>query len=223
MSEPKIMYRYHLRFCKKDTAVWISHLDMVRTFSRLFQRAGIPIWYTEGFNPHPKIVFAVPLPLGVESNTELLEFKLDKPMSSEIIRQKLSEVAPLGLDVISVSEASYKFSEIEYAEYLFLINGHKTEDVLRVIHEFFAKTEVLILKKTKSGEKVKDIKPSVAQISVHDNCLRAFLSVNSDFFLGPDLFLQAFNEVAATCGVSAVVPERIVRNALTGKSLDKYY
>ena len=94
---------------------------------------------------------------------------------------------------------------------------------MRVIHEFFAKTEVLILKKTKSGEKVKDIKPSVAQISVNGNCLRAFLSVNSDFFLGPDLFLQAFNEVAATCGVSAVVPERIVRNALVGKSLDKYY
>lgn len=65
------------RFSKTGSLQYISHLDLQRTFGRVVLRAGIPVWYTKGFNPHPKLVFALPLPVGTESVTEYLDLRVD--------------------------------------------------------------------------------------------------------------------------------------------------
>ena len=65
-----------LKFCKVGTLQYISHLDLQRTFNRIIVRACIPVWYTQGFNPHIKLVFSTPLSVGSESICEYLDIKL---------------------------------------------------------------------------------------------------------------------------------------------------
>ena len=67
---------HRLAFSKADTAKFISHLDLMRTFQRAFARAGIPIKHTEGFHPHPFVSIALPLSVGYSSQCEILEFGL---------------------------------------------------------------------------------------------------------------------------------------------------
>ncbi len=65
--------RYVIKFSVRDRLALVSHLEWIRLFERLFRREGIKLYYSEGFNPHPKMVFAGPRPLGVESESEYLE------------------------------------------------------------------------------------------------------------------------------------------------------
>ena len=65
-------------FAKEGKVKYISHLDVMRCMSRAVRRARLPLWYTEGFNPHPQLVFALPLSVGMASECELLDFKLDE-------------------------------------------------------------------------------------------------------------------------------------------------
>ena len=64
LDEPRTL---RVRFVKKGNLQYISHLDLQRTFGRVLVRAGLPLWYTKGFNPHIKMVFGMPLPVGAES------------------------------------------------------------------------------------------------------------------------------------------------------------
>ncbi len=68
----KRMYRLRLRFCRGEEVKFISHLDIMRLWQRAFLRAGIPIAYSEGFSPHPRISLAAPLPLGITSEAVIL-------------------------------------------------------------------------------------------------------------------------------------------------------
>ena len=83
-----------IKFKKYGSLMYVSHLDTAKTMQRIMLRAGIDIWYTEGFNPQPKIVFAVPLPVGVESECEFMDIKINSYMSCEEIASRLSANFP---------------------------------------------------------------------------------------------------------------------------------
>ena len=85
-------------FEKKGNAVWISHLDLMRLFQRAFQRAGLNLKHTQGFNPRPSVSIALPLSVGVESNCELLDFELDgQTVSNKEIVARLNQSLVEGL------------------------------------------------------------------------------------------------------------------------------
>ena len=80
-------------FEKTGTAVYISHLDLMRLFQRAFKRAGLSLTHSHGFNPRPSVSIAMPMSLGMESQCELLDFDLEKrPESLDLICQKLNVV-----------------------------------------------------------------------------------------------------------------------------------
>ena len=72
-----------VKFFKRGKLQYISHLDLVRTMMKIIVRAKLPLWYTEGFNPKPKMVFAAPLSIGTESMTEFMDLRLIERMSEE--------------------------------------------------------------------------------------------------------------------------------------------
>ena len=109
------MINVRLKFKKEGRARYISHLDLNRFMIRAIRRASIPVWYTEGFNTHPYIVFGLPLSLGYSSESEHMDFKLEGDLSIEEVQERFSKQMPEGLDMISVREAVKKISEIEYA------------------------------------------------------------------------------------------------------------
>ena len=116
------MFLLRLRavFEKSGRAKYISHLDLNRCMLRVFRRSKLPVWYTEGFNPHPYYSFALALSLGFESSCEIMDFNItDDNMSFDEIRDRLNAVMPEGMRIISVAEQVKKITAITKAEYSF--------------------------------------------------------------------------------------------------------
>lgn len=104
-------------FKKDGLAVYISHLDMNRCMTRAVRRADIPLWYTEGFNPHPYMTFLMPLPLGQTGMREPLDIRIEGEMSFGEIKKRLNSVMPEGIEIVDVAKPENKPNEIAAAEY----------------------------------------------------------------------------------------------------------
>ena len=221
MSQPKITYKYLLRFKKNSTAVWISHLDMVRTFQRIFMRAGVELVFSEGFNPHPRIVFAVPLPLGASSECELLEFRLYEERDEGELLREIKAVAPIGIEIISVEKSDRKFTDIKFASYEFTLSGCD-ERLADIVDGFVSLPEIIVNRKTKSGFKDKDIRGSFASATITDGKLFAVLSVDADSFLGPEPFISALQTYATENGAELNVASVSRLKMLCENQIDEF-
>ncbi len=206
-------YRYRLRFEKTGTFAYVSHLDLVRTFTRLFMRAELPLYFSEGFNPHPKMVFSAPLPLGTESKTELLDFRTVAELDPAGTLSRLREVSPIGLEIRELYPAEGKLSEIAFAAYALTFFSPLDEKQAAAVSDFFSQPSIPAEKKGKDGVKTVDIRPMIASWElVSDREIRALLSVSSERFLNPDLFsskLRSF--LCERCG--AAPSARMLRSA----------
>lgn len=94
-------------FDKIGMSRYISHLDLMRTMTRAIRRSKIPLWYTEGFNPHPYMTFALPLSLGMESVCESMDIRIEGEISNDEILSKLKAVMPNGIDIKKVTEGKF--------------------------------------------------------------------------------------------------------------------
>ena len=111
------MRSVRINFSKTGRAIYVSHLDVNRMMARAVRRAKLPMWYTEGFNPHPYIAFALPLSLGQSSDCEFMDIRIEGDMTDEEIRTRLTENFPEGLEIISVGAPVFDAKEIEKAQY----------------------------------------------------------------------------------------------------------
>ena len=168
-----------IKFSKVGSLQFISHLDLNRTMKTVMIRAGIPIKYSEGFNPHPKMVFALPLSVGAESITELLDFKITRPMSKAELTERLNNAFPPEMRVLDAYQPDSKFVSIRYAEY-------ELENDEDFSLEPLEQDEIVLLKRTKSGEKLTDIKPMIHSYKKEGNKLTCVLSASPDQYLNPD-------------------------------------
>ena len=159
-----------LLFEKKGNAVWISHLDLMRVFQRSFQRAGLPLTHTKGFNPRPSVSIALPMSVGMESDCELLDFDLEgEAPSCDEIRERLNEKLIAGVRVLDVYEDGGKI------KYLSLLRSHLVleydcgvpSEAPERIRELFSRESVVVEKKGKGGKITdQDLIPMIKEISV---------------------------------------------------------
>ena len=158
-----------LLFTKVETAVWMSHLDLMRLFQRAFKRAGLHLTHTQGFNPRPSVSIALPLSVGTESVCELLDFDLnDENIDCQTIRSRLNHALVPGIEVLDVYESGKKIRDLAYLQCKIVLiydNGIPNE-TLGVIEGLFSKEEVLVVKKTKNGLKEQDIIPMIRNIQI---------------------------------------------------------
>lgn len=127
---------------------YISHLDLLRTFTRAIMRSGLPVRYSQGFNPHQLITFSLPLPIGVTSVCEYVDIDFDDMASNEEITEKLNLNLPMDMRIIGIGEIVHKASEISAAEYVIeLLSDGKIDTEL--IDKFFESKEIPAEKKTK--------------------------------------------------------------------------
>ena len=143
-----------VRFRKVGHLQYISHLDLQRSMMRILVRAGIPVWYTQGFNPHAKIVFALPLPIGVQSVCELMDIRLDRQITCDEVKDRLNKALTDEMQVTSVYKSDIKFTDIGYAVYAYSFdrlgqNRPKPEEVVSLLK----KPDLFVQKHTKAGEK----------------------------------------------------------------------
>lgn len=153
------MREVRLRFCKQGRLKYISHLDINRALSRAFRRADIPIWFTEGYNPHAYMSFSLPLSLGVESLCEYVDIRLVDEISNDEIKKRMNDVLPADLRILDVYDDFRDSSEIMYSDYVFKISFTDCEKAAEKIKSVFELSEILAQKKGKQGRKkvLKDV------------------------------------------------------------------
>ena len=144
-------------FKKDGLAIYISHLDMNRCMTRAVRRAGIPLWYTEGFNPHPYMTFLMPLPLGQSGMREPLDIKIEQDdMSFKQIKENLNSVMPEGIEIVDVCKPVNKPNEIAAAEYKIITafpDSHSAESFAATAMQIINGGELNAEKRSKKGTK----------------------------------------------------------------------
>jgi radical SAM-linked protein len=123
------MYRLRVRFKRGEEIKFISHLDLIRLWQRALHRARLPLAYSKGFSPHPQISMAMPLAIGVTSETELADIFLDTPVSPHFFNAALSQQLPPGIEILQVHPISPHQpslqSQTSFAEYAVTIATDK--------------------------------------------------------------------------------------------------
>lgn len=186
-------------FEKKDTAKYISHLDLMRCFSRAVKRAEIAVWYTEGFNPHPFMTFSLPLSLGTESFCESVDMRITDEMTDGEIKDRLNAALPSGIAVTKVKEPVCKAEEIAFAQFNISLHTKKNEKVKNALEASLSADEILAEKKAKQGRKkvmkqvnLKENIKSYKLDALNDTVeLHTVLTAGSNNNINPSLLISA--------------------------------
>lgn len=147
------MREVRLRFSKTGRLKYISHLDINRAMSRALKRAQIPLWYTEGFNPHPYMSFSLPLSLGVESLCESVDLRIIGDITNDEIKYRLNNVLPQDIKIVDVYDDFRDNSEIVYSDYVYKFEFKDNEAAFEKIKNVLSSDEIIALKKGKQGRK----------------------------------------------------------------------
>ena len=158
-----------LLFEKTGSAVWMSHLDLMRLMQRAFKRAGLPLTHTQGFNPRPSVSIALPLSVGVESVCEILDFDLEGELPPmETIQTRLNAALVPGIAVRQVYMDGRKIRDLALLrcrlglEY----DGGIPAGATDAIATLFARESLMVEKKSKNGIREQDIRPMIRELSV---------------------------------------------------------
>lgn len=179
-------------FKKTGVLRFISHLDLNRLFLVAFKKSKLPLWYTEGFNPHIYITFNTPLSLGFESTCESFDIKLVEDIKFDEFILRLNSHLPEGIETYKVAYPQYKANEITLATYEISFRGNYKKE----LDAFLLKPEILTEKTTKKKTKTIDLKPLIKNYKIEETeektiftcTVSAGLSEN----LNPSLLMGAF-------------------------------
>ena len=194
-----------LLFEKRGDAVYLSHLDLMRVFQRAFKRADILIWHSQGFSPRAYVSIALPLPVGMESRCEILDFEIeDGAVELPALAGRLNAVLPAGIRVLSAYESARKVKELTrlQAEVTLEYDGGIPEGAQQALGALFARESIVITKHSKKGDEEVDIKPllhSLEMTARNQNELRLVLRIVRRRIrsCNPQLLVSAIETVSA--------------------------
>jgi len=174
------MSKLRLRFIKEDQAVYISHLDLMRTFQRVFIRAGLVIRHSQGFHPHPIMSLVLPLPVGQSSICELLDFETDGIEDAAAMAERLNPWMPAGIRAVDCWEPLSPvrdFALLE-AEVTFTYDSGVPAGAAEGILEALSREQVIVTKRTKHKAMAEvDIRPMLREITAEERPGEAVLHV----------------------------------------------
>lgn len=201
---------------KTGRAKYISHLDVARCMQRAVKRAELPVWYTEGFNPHIYLNFALPLSLGYESTSEIMDFRLTRPLPLEEVRDRLNAALPPDIRITAVAEPRHKTEEIASAIFDIRLSAEGVDGpALREgFGRFWARPTIEVEKKTKKGTKTIDLKPDcevlAAEAEADGLALSLKTAAGSVKNINPSLVIDAFLADAGIASANVQVLRREV-------------
>ena len=164
-----------VRYAKRGKMRFASHLDVARAFERGVRRAGLPIAYSSGFNPHPKISYAGGAPTGVASEAEYLSLGLSSRSDAEAVREQLNAALPDGIEVIDVTEreGGLPTSQLTASEWLVTLPGLPPQAVAPAVEAFLALEHAPVERLTSKGLRRMDARTAVVSIDVDDDAARS--------------------------------------------------
>lgn len=192
-----------VKFRKTGALQYISHLDLVRTMNKIIVRAKLPLWYTEGFNPKPKMAFAAPLSIGTESLCEYMDLRLTEQISPELALERLNANMTDEMQAVEAYYPETKFTDMRWLEYTVRIKTDgASEELAKACEEALGAPRIEILKRTKSGDATVDIRPLIksAEAAFDGDIIsvRCILSADPSAFLNPEYAIKVLRE---RCGI----------------------
>jgi radical SAM-linked protein len=155
-----------VRYAKRGKMRFASHRDVARVFERGVRRAGLPIAYSAGFTPHPKISYAGGAPTGVASEAEYLSLALTSRQVALQVRQRLNAALPDGIDVIDVTEDAGGAVHLEASEWRVVLPGVEPAAAEQAVTGFLALSEAPVERLTDKGVRRLDARSAVVGIDV---------------------------------------------------------
>ena len=200
-----------IKFRKVGDLQYISHLDLQRTIARVLVRANIPMWYTQGFNPHAKVVFGLPLSVGTESECEFIDLRVDRDIPCEEVKALLNRELTEEMQILDAYVPTSKFADIAWASYEMVLhfegaNAQKAQE----LQALYSTSPLKMTKKSKSGEKEVDLVPMIRKVSVtspEDGDIRIYATLRAGNVehLNPELLITAAKE---KCGILSGDPTK---------------
>jgi radical SAM-linked protein len=201
-SAPAAQHRVRIYFRKGNEIKYVSHLDLLRAWERAIRRSGLPLAYSQGFSPHPKITIAMPLAVGCTGENEALDVILEAPTTEREIIRALGPVMPPGLSVVSAEPVALKSPALttlfSQAVYEVLLVGPAEIEISRRIDDLLQQESVLVEFRGKQF----DLRPLVGSLELSETAtadtahpavtLRAVLLRDDKGRIGrPDVLLEA--------------------------------
>ncbi|MBO0656974.1 DUF2344 domain-containing protein [Streptomyces triculaminicus] len=160
------MQRIRLRYTKRGRLRFTSHRDFQRAFERALRRAEVPMAYSAGFTPHPKVSYANAAPTGTGSEAEYLEIQLAAVRDPAVLRTLLDESLPDGLDIVDAVEAhTSSFADrLQASVWELRLEGVELEDAEKAVAAFMAAETVEVQRRTKNGLRTFDARGAVTRL-----------------------------------------------------------
>lgn len=194
-----------VQFNRGEEVKFVSHLDLMMVFERALRRSGLPIAYSQGFNPHPGLIFGLPLSVGVIGEAEYADMEFVGNLTPEELIERLNPQLPLGIQLLTAKEREEKaniMSLISAARYEIGIRGLETsssEELEGLLKQTMAQELLIIPKKTKGGIKDVDIKPMIYNISAAKKgetpVISMLVSAGSKANLKPEQVIDAISRI----------------------------
>lgn len=217
------MKNVRLWYKKQGTAKYASHLDLVRCFSRAVRRAGIPIWYTEGFNPKPYMTFALPLSLGQQGLREPLDIRIVDEISPDDIAERLNDALPEGLSIVGAGEPVMEPKEIAFALYSVELEFSSEDEAAHFAGEaekIISGGELNAQKKSKKGIKTVNLCEMIEDFSASHNANTCKISMTvaagNTLNLNAELLIDTLEAAAGNEDyVRSIVREKLLTKDMT--------
>ena len=197
--------KIRIKFAKEGAMKFIGHLDIMRYFQKVMRRADVDIRYSEGFSPHQVMSFAAPLGVGLESRGEYVDIEVLTTDSSKEMLRRINDAMVEGMEALSYKllpdTAANAMSIVAAADYTVRFReAYEPEDwegFAAGMKAFLEQEQILVLKKTKKGEKEVNIRPMIYSLCVDsepERQIRMQISTGSAANLKPDAVIRAYME-----------------------------
>ena len=192
--------KLRLRFSKTGRAIYLSHLDLMRTMQRAFLRAGYQLKYSEGFNPHAQISILLPLSMGCASVCELMDFQLVEDVDLSELPARLTAAMPEGIVALEAYPSEVKS---KYLKWLRVSGRYEYDDrdcaaMADALRAFYGQEQIVITRKTKRGFGEMDIRPAIQSLSVtaEEDCVRVEAVISAqEPTLNPEHLVTALRQL----------------------------
>lgn len=211
---PPVVQRLAIRYAKRGRLRFTSHRDFARAFERALRRGAIPMAYSAGFSPHPKISWVGAAPTGVASEAEYVEIGLAETREPDVVRRDLDEALPPGLDVVAVVEMASKglADRVEASHWRIELPGVDPADAAGAVERFLALEEAPVERLMKDGRRTIDARAAVLGMRVRGESGTDALCAIIDMVVRhatpavrPDDVLTALRQAALSTPITPVV------------------
>jgi radical SAM-linked protein len=199
VNQTKLFLRF--KFRKGGNLQYVSHLDLVRTMHKVIVRAKLPLWYTEGFNPKPKMIFAAPLSIGTESVCEYMDIRMKEYIDPALAMARINANMTHEMQITEAYYPESKFTDLKWMSYRITIRPAVFSDELVERINTALNSDVIEVQKKNSEDRTNIrplIKSAVAYREGESVVINATLSADPSAFLNPEYIIKALRE---SCGI----------------------